>query len=96
MNGNLRIENLEGSLDDNALQELDVLGGQGKRHKLFPGCLEEVLQVLLPQMQEPQPGFVGQVGMSAENDSDLCRIGVGVVNTYIFCATSAPLRLFSY
>jgi len=96
VDGNLCIENLEGSLDDNALQELNVLGGRGKCRKLVPGCLEEVLQVLLAQMQEPQPGFVGQGGMSTENDSDLCHIGVGAVNTYIFCATSAPLRLFSY
>jgi len=96
MDGNLLIENLKGALDDNALQELNILGGRSKCRKLIPGCLEEVLQVLLAQMQEPQPGFVGQGGVSAENDSDLCRIGVGVVSTYIFCATSAPLRLFSY
>jgi len=96
VDGNLSIENLEGSLNDNALQELNILGGRGKCRKLIPGCLEEVLQVLLAQVQEPQPGFVGQGGMSAENDSDLCRIGVGVASTYIFCATSAPLRLFSY
>ena len=96
VDGDLRIEDLEGSLDDNALQELNVLGGRGKCRKLISGCLEEVLQVLLAQMQEPQPGFVGQGRMSAENDSDLCHIGVGVMSTYIFCATSAPLRLFSY
>ena len=95
VDGDLCIENLEGSLDDNALQELDVLRGRGERRKLFTGCLEEVLQVLLAQVQESQPGFVGEGRMSAENDSYSSRIGVGTVNTYIFCATSAPLRFFS-
>jgi hypothetical protein len=63
---------------------------------LFAGCLEEILQVLLAQMQEPQPGFVGQGGMSTEDDLDFSGIGVDMVNTYIFSATSAPLRFFSY
>ena len=40
VDGNLRIEDLEGSLDDNALQELDVLRGRSKCRKLVPGCLE--------------------------------------------------------
>ena len=37
VDSDLRVENLEGSLDDNALQELDILGGRSKRRKLIPG-----------------------------------------------------------
>ena len=96
MDVNLRIKNLEESLDDNALQELHVLGRRAERRELLTGCLEEILQVLFAQMQEPQPGFVGQGGMSAESDLDISRIGVDTGNTYIFCETSAPLRFFSY
>jgi len=96
VDANPRIEHLEESLDDNALQELHVLRRRGERRKLFTGCLEEVLQVLLAQMQEPQPRLVCHGGMGAEYDFDISRIGVDAVNTYIFCATSAPLRFFSY
>ena len=96
MDANIRIKELEESLDDNALEKLHVLRRRGERRKLFTGCLEEILQVLLAQMEEPQPGFVCQGGMSAENDFDFSRIGVDTVNTYIFCETSAPLRFFSY
>jgi hypothetical protein len=48
-------------------------------------------------MQEPQPGLVGQGGMSAGNDFNFTHIVVNILKTtYIFCETSAPLRFFSY
>ena len=97
MDANFRIKKLEEPLDDNALQELHVLRRRSERRKLLTGCLEEILQVLLAQMQQPQPGFVCQGGMGAENDFDISRIRADTANnTYIFCATSAPLRFFSY
>lgn len=84
MDGDLCIKELEGPLDDIDLQELHVLRGRGERRKLFAGCLEEILQVLLAQMQELQPRFVCQGGMGAENGFDFNRIGSVAVRTYIF------------
>lgn len=67
MDADLRLKQLEEPLDDIALQELHVLWRRGERCELFTGCLEEVLQVLLAQMQELQPRFVCQGGMGAGN-----------------------------
>ena len=52
---------------------------RAKRRKLFTGCLEEILQVLLAQVQEFQPGFVRHGRMGAGNGLKFNAIGADTV-----------------
>jgi hypothetical protein len=94
---------LKKTLHDHALEKLDVTRLVfSKPCDLSARGGEEILQMLLPAVWEPQSRLICQgrlVGIETNDVRFVCLkcivTGLKRRETHIFCALSAPLRLFS-